>query len=132
VRPLRRGDHPEIAAWVERNVAPETTEYRALDPEGELAWGAFDGSRLVGVARAAVRLPREWVLGGIYVEPSSRGRSLGEELVSAAVLAAESAGASIGLYVRDDRAPARRLYERLGFRTVGRRLWLDLGAGLEP
>jgi len=38
----------------------------------------------------------------------------------------------VGLYVREDRLEARRLYERLGFRPLGRRTWLDLGAGFAP
>jgi ribosomal protein S18 acetylase RimI-like enzyme len=132
VRPLRADDQTRLAGWARRQGAPETAEYSALDPEVEPAWGAFDGDRLVGVARAAVRLPQLWVLGGLYVEPNARGKGFGERLVEATICAAESAGAAVGLYVRTDRTRALRLYDRLGFRPVSRRLWLDLDAGLEP
>ena len=80
------------------------------------------------MARAAARLPRVWVLGGVFVEPSLRGRGLGRDLVAAAVAEAERAGARAGLYVRDEPAPALRMYEALGFQEVGRRSWLDVGA----
>ena len=132
VRVLARADVPALAAWARRQPDPVVGTYPYLDPEADRIWGAFEGSRLVGAVHAEVRLPRVWVLGGVYVEPGSRGKGIGRELVLAAVRAGESTGARIGLYVREDRDEARRLYEGLGFRTVDRRVWLDLGAGLSP
>lgn len=132
VRKLVDADAPELWAWAARQRDPQATEYPGLDPASEGVWGAFLTGRLVGAARAAVRLPREWVIAGVFVEPAARRRGLGEALVSAIVGAAAESGARVGLYVREDRAEARRVYERLGFETIARRLWLDLGAGLEP
>ena len=132
VRPLLRDDLPRLAAWSRQQNDPVAAEYPFLDPEVERAWGAFDGDRLVGVVRAEVRLPRIWVLGGVYVEPTARGQGWGRVLLGAAVLAAEGTGAQVALYVREDRAAARGLYESVGFRTVGHRVWIDLGAGLLP
>jgi ribosomal protein S18 acetylase RimI-like enzyme len=126
VRRLRREDRAEVTALVRGHPEPELAAYLGLDPEGEPAWGAFDGRRLVGVARAAVRLPRLWVIGGVFVVPEHRGQGLGAALVSAVVASAEAHGARVGLYVRDDPDGAFRLYERLGFREVGRRAWLDV------
>jgi len=131
-RPLLREDLPRLSAWSRQQHDPVAAEYPFLDPEVERAWGAFDGDRLLGVVRAEVRLPRVWVLGGVYVEPTERGQGWGRVLLSAAVTAAEGTGAQVALYVREDRAAARRLYESVGFRTVGHRVWLDLGAGLLP
>jgi GNAT superfamily N-acetyltransferase len=54
----------------------------------------------------------------VYVTDSQRGRGIGGALVSAAT---RRAGALTTLIVADDEADAKRLYERLGFRTV----WLQ-------
>ena len=132
VRRLAREDVAALATWARRQNDPVVADYPFLDPEAEPTWGAFEGRDLVGVVRAEVRLPRLWVLGGVYVHPSARGRGWGRSLVSAALAAGEATGARVALYVREDRAEALQLYESLGFRMAGRRIWLDLGAGLAP
>jgi GNAT superfamily N-acetyltransferase len=132
VRRLGAADVESVTAWAHRQAAPETAEYIGLDLGDEVAWGAFDRGRLVGVARAEIRLPHEWVVAGVFVEPAARGRGHGATLVDAAVRAAGLAKASVGLFVRDDRPAARRLYARHGFVEVGQRVWMDLGAGFEP
>lgn len=128
VRRLLRDDRDRLASLVREHGEPDLGAYLGLDPEAEPAWGAFDRERLVGVARAAVRLARVWVVGGVFVAPSHRGRGLGEALVAAVVREAEGTGATAGLYVREEPATALHLYERLGFRSVGRRAWLDVRA----
>ena len=132
VRPLTAADGPTVQRWARRQRAAETNEYPGLDLTSERAWGAFDGDALVGVARAAIRLPTLWVIAGVFVDPIARGRGFGTGLVRAVVGAAADAKAATGLFVREDRSPARRLYSELGFRVVGERRWLDLGAGAEP
>jgi ribosomal protein S18 acetylase RimI-like enzyme len=132
VRRLHREDVPSLTAWARRQHDPVVADYPFLDPDAEPTWGAFEGRDLVGVARAEVRLPRLWVLGGVYVQPEARARGWGRSLVSAALTEGEATGARVALYVREDRTDARRLYESLGFRPGGRRVWLDLGAGLAP
>lgn len=132
VRRLSGPDGPELGSWAARQPDAQAAEYPGLDLDDDVAWGAFRDGRLVGAARAAVRLPRDWVIAGVYVEPAARGAGFGQRLVAAIVRQAAEAGAQVGLYVREDRREARRLYERLGFRTIATRLWLDLGAGLEP
>ena len=132
VRRLTRADVPPLETWARRQDDPVTAEYPFLDPEVDVSWGAFEGDRLVGVVRAEVRLPRVWVLGGVYVEPEARARGWGRELLGAALRSADATGATVALYVREDRAPARALYESVGFRPVGHRVWVDLGANLAP
>lgn len=132
VRRLGREDRPALAELVRAYGELELGGYEDLDPEEEPVWGLLEGSRLVGVARAAVRLPRVWVLGGVFVVPARRGHGLGRALVSAAVEEAEHSGARAGLYVRDEPAPALRLYEELGFHEVGRRSWLDVPPRRSP
>lgn len=132
VRRLTRADVPTLVAWARRQSDPVTAEYPFLDPEVELTWGAFHHDRLVGVVRAEVRLPRVWILGGVYVEEEARGQGRGRALVGEVLRATESERALVALYVREDRTAARSLYESLGFHPVDRRVWLDLGAGLAP
>ena len=126
VRRLAREDRPQLEALVQGEDAPDLGFYLGVDPGAEPIWGAFAGGRLVGVARAAVRLARLWVLGGVFVQPAHRNEGLGAALVTAVVIRAEASGAAVGLYAREEPANALRLYERLGFREVGRRFWLDV------
>jgi len=126
VRRLVRRDRPELVAFVRGQDEAELGAYAGLDPGAEPVWGAFEAGRLVGVARAAVRLPWVWVVGGVFVLPSRRGRGTGHALVATVVREAERAGARAGLYAREEPPVALQLYEGLGFREIGRRSWLDV------
>ncbi|HKN06262.1 MAG TPA: GNAT family N-acetyltransferase [Thermoplasmata archaeon] len=132
VRRLERLDHPALVSFSEQQTDPVAGEYPALDPGEDWIWGAFDQGRLVGAVRAAVRLTEVWFLGGVFVDPGVRGRGVGRALVASALASAREARAKVGLYVREDRREARQLYGRMGFRPIGRRTWLDLGAGISP
>jgi len=132
VRRLERSDHSALVAFAQRQTDPVAAEYPTLDPGDEWIWGAFDQGKLVGAVRAAVRLTDVWLVGGVFVDPGARGRGIGRALVEAALASARNERVRVGLYVREDRIEARRLYERLGFRPLGRRTWLDLGAGFAP
>ncbi len=132
VRRVERSDLPALVVFADRQSDPVAAEYPTLDPGEEWIWGAFDQGKLLGAVRAAVRLPDIWIVNGVYVDPNARGRGVGGMLVEAAIASAREARARVGLYVREDRLEARRLYERQGFRPVGRRTWLDLGAGFSP
>jgi ribosomal protein S18 acetylase RimI-like enzyme len=60
----------------------------------------------------------EWQLIQIQLAPELQGRGLGERLIRELIDEARRAGASLSLHVLHAN-PARRLYERLGFRIVG-------------
>jgi len=60
------------------------------------------------------------------------GGGEGPGQMRAVMAAATAAGAPCALYVREDGAAARALYERLCFRPVARRLRIDAGTGSEP
>ncbi len=132
VQRLVAEDAPRLAEFVQRQPPGPVEEYRYLRPAREEIWGAFEEERLVGVCRAAVRLPNLWILGGVYVEEAARGEGWGRSLVARALEASGRAGADLALFVREDRTPARLLYESLGFVPIGRRTWLDAGSGLAP
>lgn len=132
VRRLERADHSALVEFAGHQTDPVVAEYPALDPGEDWMWGAFEREKLLGTVRAAVRLPDVWLVGGVFVDPVARGRGIGEALIGAALASAREARVRVGLYVREDRLEARRLYERLAFRPMGRRTWLDLGAGFAP
>ena len=106
-------------------------EYAASDPGAEHLWGVFEGDHIVGIAGAAVRLPTIWVVAGVFVDPLARRRGVGRALMTTILGTADSAGAAVGLHVREDARGARALYDGLGFRPVGRNLWLEY-AGVPP
>ena len=124
---IRRCEPADLAAlaW-----APE------LDAErGVIAW-AFDQSlagamvMLVAAAGGAVvgqvwvdlaRKPGVGVLWALRVREAWRGRGIGRRLVAAGEAAAAAAGArQTELAVEPANTRARALYERLGYRRIGR------------
>ena len=57
---------------------------------------------------------------GMWVHPDARGRGVGEALVYAVAQWVEEQGARrICLWVTEENAPARQLYERCGFVMTG-------------
>jgi len=127
-RRLQRTDGAAFLEFLRTHDAAELGAYTDGDPTAEPTWGAFQEGRLVGLARAAVRLPTVWVVGGVFVDPGHRGQGHGRAVVVAVVEAARQAGASAGLFVRDEPTPASRLYDQLGFQVVGRRRLLTVEA----
>jgi GNAT superfamily N-acetyltransferase len=80
-----------------------------------------------GAIALSKRGSRVWFVDVLYVRPDARGRGIGTELIRAAV---EHVGpdAVLELEVLESNGGARRLYERLGFRTVERTLALEVRA----
>jgi ribosomal protein S18 acetylase RimI-like enzyme len=78
---------------------------------------AADGAQLLGYAAGRVQPDGEGYLDFIAVADVARGRGVGRDLM-AAICTTVISGATTGklhLTVQDHRAPARRLYESLGF-----------------
>jgi predicted GNAT family acetyltransferase len=36
------------------------------------------------------------------------------------------------LFVRSDNYPAIKAYEKIGYKKIGEKLWVDVGTGLKP
>ncbi|MCI4335599.1 MAG: GNAT family N-acetyltransferase [Thermoplasmata archaeon] len=137
VRRLRADDYPAVRRFADAEANWLLRGYTTRPPSddagpGEIAWAAFEGERIVGVARAQVRLPDIWILGGIYVASTHRRQGLGRALTAVATAAAESAGARCALYVREDNQAARSVYDALGYTILDRRLWIDAGVERAP
>jgi GNAT superfamily N-acetyltransferase len=66
---------------------------------------------------------RHYVVDLLYVRPGARGKGVADELMRAAAAYAEAHGAEVlELTVLESNDAARRFYERLGFKTVERRV----------
>lgn len=93
----------------------------------QIAQGRFFGVWQEGVLIAAagthIWSPAEDVVavGNVFTQPAQRGRGLATQCTGAVVAAALAAGVrTVVLNVREDNAPAIRVYERLGFRRYAR------------
>lgn len=82
----------------------------------------------VSLRRALVR--RGYLVGNVAVNPNWQGRGIANALMRAALEEIRGHGAQwVGLEVREDNQAARALYERMGFREVGRTLHMVRPAG---
>lgn len=81
-----------------------------------------DGGDPAGLAGTFQDEPGTAELVGMWVRPQARGRGVGEALVSAVSDWARARGlAALHLWVTETNSPARRLYERCGFKPTGER-----------
>jgi ribosomal protein S18 acetylase RimI-like enzyme len=132
VRRLTPDDRERLVVFAQSHADRLGNGYANVDPGTVPVWGGFDRGRLVALANANVQLPRIWVVSGVFVDPTVRGQGWGHAVVRAVLAAAAGTGAACGLYVPETRAPARALYQDLGFRPVAERLWLDAGVDWMP
>lgn len=74
-------------------------------------YGIFINSILVSVACIRVRLPQIWILGCFYTRPEFRNKGCATSLASFLVREAFRETNHVGLHVRMDNYPAKRVYE---------------------
>jgi ribosomal protein S18 acetylase RimI-like enzyme len=84
--------------------------------------GAFQGTDLVAVACLDISVGGMGHVGGLYVRPSSRRQGFGRAVMLDLMrdTLSDLRLDRLVLYTREDNAPARRLFERLGFSGSGR------------
>lgn len=119
-------EHPEAftSSYAEDEREPvEASEHR-LAHAGNAFWGAFEGDALCGiVGMERKHRPKERhkaTVVGMYVEAEKAGRGIGAALMEALVAHARREGIQVlVLTVTEGDGPARRLYERVGFRAFG-------------
>ncbi|KKK04655.1 DUF4081 domain-containing GNAT family N-acetyltransferase [Micromonospora sp. HK10] len=84
------------------------------------AYARFVDGRVVFKAELAVVTRRTAQVQGVWVAPEWRGRGIATSAMAAVVRDALTRVApTVSLYVNDFNLPARRVYERCGFRPVG-------------
>jgi ribosomal protein S18 acetylase RimI-like enzyme len=110
IRPLHDREFPASYATAEHLVPdPPDGKYQVVV--------AVDGSTLLGYAAGRVQADGEGYLDFIAVSDAARGRGTGKDLMAAICrpVIAGSTTRKLHLTVQDHRAPARRMYESLGF-----------------
>jgi GNAT superfamily N-acetyltransferase len=108
----------------ETDSARPDAEVAAMLERGE-GLGVFDGERLLGKltidALPYPSLSHTFWVHAVYVHPDARGSGASAALMQAAIESAKAKGASrVVLWVNEANTTARRFYERIGFREVGR------------
>ena len=101
--------------WSEHRIASE------LENELSLWLVALDGDAVAGYVGSQSVLGETDMM-NIAVSPDYRRQGIGERLVTELVSWLKARGShSLMLEVRASNLPAQKLYEKLGFQTVGRR-----------
>jgi len=124
IRPISASEARTVRQEVLRPGRPESEVIYPFDDSATTTHlGAYDGSRLIGVASffpeacPAHDGIRAWRLRGMAVVSSLRGRGLGGELLQRGIELADRAG--VDVVWCNGRVPARSFYERHGFAAVG-------------
>jgi RimJ/RimL family protein N-acetyltransferase len=92
----------------------------------------FVNGELVSYAGSFLQLPQLWMLGGVYTRPDHRGKGYATQVTSAVTEEALGNAEAAALFVRSDNYAAIKAYEKIGFRKIGEKLWVDVGTGLKP
>ena len=95
-------------------------------------YGLFIDDELVSYAGSFLQLPQVWMIGGVYTNPDHRNRGYATQTTSAVTEEALRNAEAAALFVRSDNYAAIRTYEKIGFRKIGEKLWVDVGTGLRP
>jgi RimJ/RimL family protein N-acetyltransferase len=95
-------------------------------------YGVFKKDTLVSYAGSFIQLPQVWMIGGVYTDPEHRNKGYALLATSAITEEALKHAEAAALFVRSDNYPAVRVYEKIGYRKIGEKLWIDVGTGLRP
>jgi GNAT superfamily N-acetyltransferase len=115
----------ELTAEFEREIPDELWGDDDADVAHDLILLADD----VAIAALDRKSERAWLLDLLYVRPSARGQGLGTALLRAAAEHVQAQGAEmLALEVLESNTAAKRLYDRLGFRTIERVLAMPAAA----
>jgi RimJ/RimL family protein N-acetyltransferase len=95
-------------------------------------YGVFIENELVSYAGSFIQLPQVWMIGGVFTTPNQRNKGYASLATSAITMEALRKAEKAALFVRSDNFSAIRVYEKIGYRKMGERLWVDVGAGMKP
>jgi ribosomal protein S18 acetylase RimI-like enzyme len=110
-------DEETRRAFIEQQFAAQDAHYRQHYPGATLDVIEVDGEP---AGRLYVhRGPRDIRIMDIALAPGFRGRGIGGALLRSLIDEASASGRKLSIHVEVNN-PARRLYERLGFRPVGK------------
>jgi RimJ/RimL family protein N-acetyltransferase len=127
-------DASRLAVLLEsREDRPRGTVERYMDLIGQTpVYGVFVDDELVSYAGSFIQLPQVWMIGGVYTHPNCRNKGYATLATSAVTEEALKNSETAALFVRSDNHPAMRVYEKIGYKKIGEKLWVDVGTGLKP
>lgn len=94
--------------------------------------GVFRDDELVSYAGSFIQLPQVWMIGGIYTKPKYRNKGYATLATSAITEEALENAEAAALFARSDNYSAIKVYEKIGYRKIGEKIWVDVGTGLRP
>ena len=127
IRPATRADIPCMLRLIEHS--PTASRWSRQDYEGLFDANTFrrvallceDQSQVQGLL-IAQGIGDEWEIENLAIAPEVRRRGFATKLLEGFLDQARAEGArAVFLEVRDSNRPARSLYEKSGFKEVGRR-----------
>jgi len=95
-------------------------------------YGVFVDGKLVSYAGSFIQLPQVWMIGGVYSHPEYRSKGYATLTTSAVTEEALENAEAAALFVRMDNYSATRVYEKIGYKKIGEKLWIDVGTGMKP
>jgi ribosomal protein S18 acetylase RimI-like enzyme len=95
-------------------------------------YGVFQAGELVSYAGSFLQMPEIWMIGGVYTNPQHRSKGYATLATSAITEIALRKAEAAALFVRSDNYPAIRVYEKIGYRKIGEKIWVDVGTGMRP
>jgi RimJ/RimL family protein N-acetyltransferase len=95
-------------------------------------YGVFVNGELVSYAGSFIQLPQVWMIGGVYTHPKHRSEGYATLATSAVTEEALKNAEAAALFVRSDNYSAIRVYEKIGYKKIGEKLWVDVGMGMMP
>jgi RimJ/RimL family protein N-acetyltransferase len=95
-------------------------------------FGVLIGGKLLSYAGSFLQLPQVWMIGGVYTHPKHRNKGYATLAVSAVTEEALKNAEAAALFVRSDNYPAIKAYEKIGYKKIGEKAWIDVGTGLRP
>ncbi len=98
----------------------------------ESIYGVFVNGKLVSYAGSFIQLPQVWMIGGVYTDPRHRRKGYATLATSVVTEEALKHAETAALFVRSDNCSAIKVYEKIGYRKIGEKLWVDIGTGMKP
>jgi len=95
-------------------------------------YGVFLKEELVSCAGSFLQLPQVWMIGGVYTHPNHRNKGYATLATSAVTEEALKNAEAAALFVRSDNYSAIKAYERIGYKKVGEKMWVDVETGRKP
>ncbi len=135
VRKLHNDDDASrLAALLSnRKNRPARTVKKCIDLiNKQTIYGFFVNGKLVSYAGSFIQLPQVWMIGGVYTHLEHRNKGYATLATSAVTKEALKNAEAAALFVRSNNYSAIKVYEKIGYRKIGEKLWVDVGTGMKP